>query len=313
LSPDGSLVAVAPVHDRVELLSARTGRPAGVLRGPIGNAFELRFSPDGKLLAAAGMNNPNIHGPPRDLVVWDVATKRVTSRFPGAGAVAFSPDGSTLAGGSAGVTLYDLATGDKKITLRTGRPSIDSVDYSRGGKLVASGLDGVATVWDPTRALAVAHLGGQTADYVARFSPNGKQVAVGDSTGAVVLWDVARGKRIGTPLTGHNGGVLGIAYSPDGKLLVTASGDGKLRLWDLAQHKLIGEPLPGTTGGSAVEFFPDGKRVFGMWSSGTGIIWDVDPADWAARACSVANRNLTRAEWKRFLPNVRYRRICQQF
>jgi hypothetical protein len=79
----------------------------------------------------------------------------------------------------------------------------------------------------------------------------------------------------------------------------------------VSQHKLIGEPLPGTSGGGSVEFFPDGRHVFGMWQSGTGIIWDVDPSDWAARACSVANHTLTRAEWKRFVPDAPYPAICK--
>ena len=117
------------------------------------------------------------------------------------------------------------------------------------------------------------------ADYVAAFSPNGKQVAVGDSTGAVVIWDLATRTRVGTPLTGHNGGVIGLAYSPDGKELVTASGDGKLRLWDLAQHKLIGEPLPGTTGGGSVEFLPDGKHVLGMSRPGSNSAGPQAPED----------------------------------
>lgn len=302
VSPDGSVVAVSPGHDRVELMSPQTGRLVTVLRGPFGQAYELRFSPDGTMLAAGGS---------RSVVVWDVATKRVTHRLASADTVAFSPDSSTLAAGSgnSGVTLYDLRTGDERLALTT-RAGIDSVDYGRNGNLVAAGLDGSATVWALPQTLPVSRLGGQSGDYVARFAPNGKLLAVGDSTGAVVLWDVAARKRVGTPLSGHSGGVVGLAWSRDGKTLVTAGGDGKLRLWDVSQHKLVGEPLPGSSNGGSVEFFPDGRHALGMFRSGTAIIWSVDPAAWAVRACSVANRNLTRAEWKRFLPGVHYRTIC---
>jgi WD40 repeat protein len=49
----------------------------------------------------------------------------------------------------------------------------------------------------------------------------------------VVFFDVARRRRAGRTLTGHNGGVTGVAFDPSGKTLVTSSNDGKLR--DVAQ------------------------------------------------------------------------------
>jgi WD40 repeat protein/DNA-binding SARP family transcriptional activator len=307
ISPDGSIIAVSPAHNRVELLSARTRRPAAVLAGPIGDdLYALRFSPDGTLLAARGSDN---------VVVWDVATRGLSRLLPGGGgSIAFSADSSTLAygRGGQGITLYDLRTGDEKRQLPTPH-GIDDLDFNRDGTLlVAASLDGVATVWALPHAHVVARLPGQTADYTVRFAPDGKHVAVGDSTGAVVIWNVDRQERQGAPLVGHDGGVLGVGFDRTGKLLMTASGDGKLRLWDLSQRRLIGEPLPGTSGGGSVEFFPDGRHAFGMWQPGTGVIWDVDPSDWAARACSVANRNLTRAEWKRFVPGAPYRTICKE-
>jgi hypothetical protein len=32
-----------------------------------------------------------------------------------------------------------------------------------------------------------------------------------------------------------------------------------------------------------------------------------------ARICAVAGRNLTRAEWARYVPDVSYRRLCSQW
>jgi WD40 repeat protein len=68
------------------------------------------FSPDGRMLAAAGAN---------EVVVWEVATglERVRLRRPGLAAVmAFAPDGRRLAcGGPDGAALvYDLASADGK-------------------------------------------------------------------------------------------------------------------------------------------------------------------------------------------------------
>ncbi len=88
------------------------------------------------------------------------------------------------------------------------------------------------------------------------------------------------------------------------------SDDGNLRVWDVATHTLIGAPIPVSAGGGSVQFFPDGKRVLGLFGDGTGVIWNVDPAAWTAQACRVANRNLTPAKWSEFLDQRPYRRVC---
>jgi hypothetical protein len=40
------------------------------------------------------------------------------------------------------------------------------------------------------------------------------------------------------------------------------------------------------------------------------MFWTVDPAAWKTKACSVARRNLTRAEWADFLGGLSYRKVC---
>lgn len=54
LSPDRNLIAVAGKNPDIVLLSALTGRRAGLLHGPAGESFAVAFSPDGKLVAACG-------------------------------------------------------------------------------------------------------------------------------------------------------------------------------------------------------------------------------------------------------------------
>src|SRR5205814_893577 len=182
--------------------------------------------------------------------------------------------------------------------------------FSPDGRLLASAsLTGAVTIWNVATQQKVTNLIGPVAAFAVRFSPDGKRVAVGDSSGTVVLWDLARQKPVGQPLAGHNGGVGSVGFDPSGETLVTLSSDGKLRLWDLATRKLIGAPLPGSNTGGSAHFFPDGKHVLGVFQSGTGIIWDVDPAAWKAEACSVAGRTFSRAEWHDLVGRRRYRDI----
>ena len=91
---------------------------------------------------------------------------------------------------------------------------------------------------------------------------------------------------------------------------MTTSTDGKLRLWDLRSRKLVGSPLPGADVGGWGTLLPDGRHAIAVFSDGTGIVWNTDPATWEAQACRVAHRNLTEAEWRDFLPERAYRAVC---
>ncbi|TML45441.1 MAG: hypothetical protein E6G19_04395 [Actinobacteria bacterium] len=307
VSADGSLFALSPGPNRVALWRSGTlSRLAVPLRGPVGDVSGLAFSRAGNLVAAVGSLNA---------VLWNVSTRKIVRIVSvgdhGADGVAFSPDGRTLAIGRAdGIdALYDLRTGKETAKLIGAGSTVD-IDFSPDGKLLASAsLTGRTTLWNVARRSRVRDLPGAVAAFAVRFSPNGKLVAVGDSSGAVVLWDAVSGRRVGEPLVGHGGAVNSLDFDQHGRL-VTASEDGKLRLWDVVTRKLIGAPLPGSTTSGSVSFFPDGKHVLGVFSSGTGILWNVDPAAWKAKACSVARRNLTHAEWTEFLGGRSYRNVC---
>jgi WD40 repeat protein/DNA-binding SARP family transcriptional activator len=308
VSPDGRLLATSPGEGRATLWRTRALMPlAGDLRSPIGRVNALSFSRDGKLLAAAGSDRA---------VIWDVARTEISRVLPvaehGAHAIAFSPNGETVAIGQANGSdvLYDLRTGGR-VARFIHAGSTDSVGFSPDGKLLASAsLDGTVTLWDVTSKAAVARFTGAVAVFAVAFSEDGRYLAAGDSSGTVVLWDVARGRIAGRTLTGHGGGVGGVAFDPSGKTLVSSSSDGKLRLWDVATRRLIGAPLPGATTGGTTAFFPDGKHVLGVFGSGVGVVWNVEPDAWNAAACRIAHRDLTRTEWNDYLPDRRYRHAC---
>jgi WD40 repeat protein len=173
-------------------------------------------------------------------------------------------------------------------------------------------LAGDGDLWDAKTGAFLARLPNATnhaLDSTVRFSPDGKLLAVGDISGKVVIWDVAKRRPVGTPLAGQNVSVDSVDFNPSGRTLVTMSSDGNLRLWDVATRKLIGAPIPVSTGDGTAEFFPDGTHVLGDFGS-KGVVWNVDPAAWEAQACRVAHRALTREEWNNFLGQRRYRPVC---
>jgi WD40 repeat protein len=185
------------------------------------------------------------------------------------------------------------------------------VDFSSdGARLAAAGLGQSIVIWDVVHRRLERTVGHDSPFLSIRFSPDGREIATGDLAGNVDFWDAATGHRVGRALGGQNGFVLSVTYSPDGNDVVTTSSDGKFRLLDIASGKLVGAPLPGAETGGWGTFFPDGKHVIAVFDSGTGVVWNVDPAAWGAHACRVANRELTHAEWKDVVPERSYRRIC---
>ena len=55
---------------------------------------------------------------------------------------------------------------------------------------------------------------------------------------------------------------------------------------------------------------PAARSLLVVDDHGNGFTWPTSLAAWEQRACTVAGRNLTRAEWTRYLPGHPYTRVC---
>jgi WD40 repeat protein/tetratricopeptide (TPR) repeat protein len=94
---------------------------------------------------------------------------------------------------------------------------------------------------------------------VARLSADGKRVLTGGSEGALVVWDVATGKRIGDPML-HGEAIRDAHFSADGKHALTLTTENGVQVWDLEMGKeafpAIAFPAPVVS----LAFSPDGRR-----------------------------------------------------
>jgi WD40 repeat protein/DNA-binding SARP family transcriptional activator len=320
LSPDGRRIATTESNGRTAVVDRVTRRqlfetpPA---RG--GRALDVAWSPDGRTFVTVGAFG--------DVQSWHADDGSRAVSYHGlfgqnAHAVAINPQGTVVAAASDGgygggyVYLWDARTGKPLgSALHTGAPAYDLAFSPDGKELAAAVLgDGVADVWRlPSRRVAFVVIIDDEfnrGDAVA-FSPDGRLLATGGGSGLVRFWDARTGKQVGGSLLASPGYVLSIGFAPDGKLLVTAGTDGATRLWNVRGRTPVGSPLPITRNISAESTFaPSGDGIVTVYANGQAFSYDLRPSSWERRACAVAGRILTRAEWAQYLPGRPYRPAC---
>ena len=145
---------------------------------------------------------------------------------------------------------------------------------------------------------------------IPAWSPDSRTLALGGwQNGALTLRDATTGRRLIEPVNANAGFVLSVAFTPDGSTIVTGGTDGTVRLWDSATMKQIGSNLPHDENLGTVAMVVNDQLLV-VSSGGKLYRWDLDPRRWADQACLVANRTLTRSEWRSFLPDLPYDPAC---
>jgi len=170
----------------------------------------LAFSPDSQWLASGSCSSTDVGGVclGGEVQMWDVTTGLAVGQpfqenNSAVYALAFSPDGQTIAAGSQNLIILFNA--------RTGEPV--------GRRLTRSVSGGFDLAFSPDGRILASSGCGQTQDKCL--------------VGLVTLWDVATSQPIGNPLFAHSDRVLQVAFAPDGQTLYSIGGNSVLR-WSLA-------------------------------------------------------------------------------
>jgi RNA polymerase sigma factor (sigma-70 family) len=263
-------------------------------------AFAL--SPDGKRLATAGG---------RAVVVWDAVTGQELCRFEGhrgtVRAVAFAPDGKSIASGAEGnlIRLWDAATGKELrrfeghggTAVNLGREVITQngvygLVFTPDGKtLVSRGADQTVRVWEVATGKELRRIEGLPGwGQALAVSPDGKTLAAAISDfpkrpSEVRLWELATGNELRR--FSREGVMTCVAFSPDGKLVAAGWGanadlggepGGDVTLWEVATGKPAGSLRGHKRMVVSVAFAPDGKTLLSGSMDWTARLWDVGTA-----------------------------------
>jgi outer membrane protein assembly factor BamB len=285
-SPDGRTLALGTWDGTVKVRELATGKD---LPGPPRHkdwVCSVAYSPDGKLLASAGGNEfkpaRNDNKTSGEVKLWDVTARQEVAPLQGhtnkVFAAAFSPDGKTLATGSADrtVRLWDTATGKERAVLEGHTEAVWSVAFGPDGKTVASaGWDRTVRLWDAVTGKECGTLKGHEEEVLAvAVSPDGKTLATGGADWTVRLWDLATEKECAV-LRGHKGSVTCLAVSADGRTLSSGSGDETVKLWDLTTGKERATLRGHRSGITAIALSPDGKTLASAGMDDGVRLWDL--------------------------------------
>ena len=312
-SPDGSLFAVT-TPARIQVFDAAKLR---LVREIEGSFFLLAFNPTGTRLAASTY---------RETVLFDPRNGSVVDRVSDVTFLGFSPNGSTMwATRNVGIRLEGDTYFPLLSLVRLDGRSGAVLSQTRLGDyafmvlspdttvLAATASSGQVDVWeiDEAEPEKLYSFTAPVQNSIPVFSPDSRVLAVGGMKDEVLLLDARTGRQLGRPLSGPLG-LSPLSFDQSATLLATAgSSSGEVQLWDVAAHRQIAAFAPPTVEDYGYPIFsPDGRHLTILYSGPQSYIWDIDPAGWKSRACTVAGRNLTRAEWEQFLPDRPYEPVC---
>jgi WD40 repeat protein len=188
-SADSRLVAhTSPADGLVWIWKCETGTPELILiEAADGCTLEaVAFHPDGRRVAAGGIDYLSTGERDGAVCVWDIPTKeKLVTIDVGVYAVAFDPQGKYLAG---------------------------------------AGIDDAVYVWDADTREAVFVLGGHSGQiHAVAFDPSGNYLVSGGGDGTVRVWDVLSGRPL--VAREFDSAVQSLAFSPDGRYLFCGNGN----------------------------------------------------------------------------------------
>lgn len=289
-SADGQTIVTGSKDGTVRLWDAWSGALCQTFDDHERPVFSVNFSPDGRRIIS-GSDDETAR-------VWDIPTGKSLRVLKGhgsrIGSVAYSPDGHRIITAGGGVRFspggedVDFTVGDNTAkvwdatesgempTLKANNAPVVSVDFSRDGKLIASGsMDGAVRLWDLGSGRELWVRTNNAAVRSVAFFPDGQRMVTGGFDQTATVWQVESGKAL-FHLKGHNDKLFSVAVSSDGHWIATGSWDSTVRFWEAASYRHFSTLEGDGEDVLAVAFSRDSRRIVSGSRHGVAMVWDVE-------------------------------------
>ena len=140
--------------------------------------------------------------------------------------------------------LLDIPTGKKRWTVSAANEQVTALAFSPDGKTLASGEGyGASPIrfWNVATGERIGVVEGHSGWVTSLvFSPDGKTLVSGSSDQTIRLWDVSdpANPSLKRTLRGHRNEVWSLALLPDGLTLFSGAKDGALCAWDTSSEPM---------------------------------------------------------------------------
>ncbi len=253
-----NLLAAGTGGGNVAIFDVRNGGAPREINAGKAAVMSLAFQPSGSLLATGNLDGT--------VTLWDAAHPAAPARLRPADnkpvrAVAFSPDGKTLAASQpSGALLWNVAQPDAQ------------------PRSVCKDANDI-------RSLA--------------FKPDGTELLCGRADGRIAGSPLRQGREL--TFSGHTASVNSLSFSPRGDVFASGSADGTIRLWHVDKPEALPDVITRAEGWIwAVAFNADGSGVISGGKEPAIRISDARTDVLAAHLCRTKVDPMTEETWSRY-------------
>jgi hypothetical protein len=163
---------------------------------------------------------------------------------------------------------------------------VHAVAFSPDGMTLASVGRNDVKLWDISSGQLLLNVEGDYVLNDVAFAPDGRRLAFtsadiyGNQSGKVEVWGLETGRGVQV-LRGHVNRVEKVVFSPDDRLLAALAQDCRVAVWDRERERLLHvfeAPIARWVDNAALAFSPAGRQLAFSGSSetaGRAVLWDV--------------------------------------